>query len=257
MIAETAPYLAGALGASGLAVWASRRRELIRRWLSWAVAAPVVTAGLLAGRTGAAVLAAALGVVCAVEFARLVRLRRPETVALIAAAATLPFTRALLPALLAMALIPVLTGDERDGGRRAAYGVFGALWLAPLAGLAILPPAQAFALCLAVAVADVSAWCGGKLIGGPRLSPLSPAKTWGGVLGGAIGGLAVLLALGALTPVMAVAVAVGGPLGDLLESMLKRGAGVKDAGSWLPGFGGLLDRVDSLLVALAVAVILT
>lgn len=264
MILDTAPYLAGALGVSGLAVWRSRQRELVRRWLTWAVAAPLVTVSLLLGSPGAAALAAALGVVCALEYARLVRLRTPERLILVAGTALLPWV-ALAgdmhwpPAalLLAMALAPVLSGDAENGARRAAFGVFGLLWFAPLTGLVLLGPAQAFALCLAVALADVAAWCGGKLIGGPALSPLSPAKTWGGVLGGAIGGLGVLALLGALTPALAVAVAIGAPLGDLLESMVKRGAGVKDAGAWLPGFGGLLDRVDSLLIALAVAVVLS
>src|SRR5690606_7888369 len=128
------------------------------------------------------------------------------------------------------------------------------VWLAAPAGLVLLGPA-AFALCTAVAVADVGAWFGGRFLGGPRLSPLSPAKRWGGAVAGAAAGAAVLALFGAATPALLLAVAVA--LGVLLWSMVKRDAGVKDPAGWLPGMGGLLDRADSLLLALPVAVVLS
>jgi phosphatidate cytidylyltransferase len=108
-----------------------------------------------------------------------------------------------------------------------------------------------------VALSDVGAFCTGKLIGGPKLAPyLSPNKTWGGALGNLLGAtLAVLLMSSALLHlqwwqcgILALAIGVGSLWGDLLESLLKRQRGVKDAGTLLPGFGGLLDRIDSLLL---------
>ncbi|MGI5290020.1 phosphatidate cytidylyltransferase [Nonomuraea polychroma] len=263
-VGDLIPYLAGALAAGGIAVAVSRRREYVLRWCAWAVAVPVVVAALYLGPSGAAVLAAAAGVGCAVEYGRLTSLPRPDRVVLTLAVPVAPLAAWLAPAqlprvlaavVLVVALVPLLAGDAAGGLNRLCLGVFGVVWFAPLIGVVLLGPAV-LALFAAVSVADITASFGGRLLGGPQLSPLSPAKHWSGLLAGAVAGLGMLALLGTFTLPLAVAVTVGAPLGDLLESMIKRGVEAKDSASWLAGAGGLLDRLDSLLLALALAMLL-
>ena len=107
---------------------------------------------------------------------------------------------------------------------------------------------------------DTMAYIVGSLIGKTPFSSISPKKTWEGTIGGALLCVLVITLAGAYIPalqklhwshwmVISLLCAVFGTLGDLFESWLKRRAGVKDSGSFLPGHGGFLDRFDSLLFA--------
>ena len=107
---------------------------------------------------------------------------------------------------------------------------------------------------------DTGAYAVGRLLGRHRMAPvLSPNKTWEGAAGGFVASVAAMLVVGVVLDlgvaiwqqaVVAIVVAVVAQMGDLFESFLKRRADAKDSGSIMPGHGGLLDRIDSILFAL-------
>ncbi|MCB1529843.1 MAG: phosphatidate cytidylyltransferase [Rhodospirillales bacterium] len=122
------------------------------------------------------------------------------------------------------------------------------------------------ALLLPVWGSDIGAYAAGRLIGGPKMAPaISPNKTWAGLGGAVAAGILALWGLSAVTvfhiPLhfmifFGAVIALSGQAGDLLVSFLKRKAGVKDTGTLIPGHGGLLDRIDSLLLAAPVFLLL-
>jgi len=108
---------------------------------------------------------------------------------------------------------------------------------------------------------DTAAYFIGKAFGRHKLAPgISPGKTWEGAIAGVFGGVIISLLFILSTPLqlplgygqavlLGVLISVFGQLGDLAESLLKRNAGVKDSGGLMPGHGGLLDRMDSVVLA--------
>lgn len=162
----------------------------------------------------------------------------------------------------AILLLPILRNRAEGQLRTMALAVLGFLYIGWMFGhLAFLAnAAQAYGyllyLLLAVELNDVAAFTFGRLLGRHKLrSNISPGKTWEGSLGA----LGVSMALPwllrfsfpHLSPMELVLtgliVGVGGQLGDLSISVIKRDVGVKDMGTALPGHGGLLDRIDSLM----------
>lgn len=157
-----------------------------------------------------------------------------------------------------------------------------AAWLA-LVQLRLVGIDFLFSVLLLVWVADISAYFAGRAWGGrlfrQKLAPsISPGKTWEGVAGALVGvvclafvwraldlagvtpGGSLYSRLGSRSPlfllVSVVFLTIMGVVGDLLESLFKRAAGVKDSGVLLPGHGGVLDRVDALLPVLPLALLL-
>ena len=104
---------------------------------------------------------------------------------------------------------------------------------------------------------DSAAFFVGRWLGKHRLAPsISPAKTWEGAIGGVFGAVIVSIIVVALfglplnywqTVVLGILISVLGQFGDLAESLLKRNMGVKESGNLMPGHGGLLDRMDSVI----------
>lgn len=119
------------------------------------------------------------------------------------------------------------------------------------------------ALILMIWMNDTMAYIVGSFIGKTPFSPISPKKTWEGTAGGAILAVAGAAVWGYFSTLgryrmidwmaLSLLAAVAGTAGDLLESKLKRLAGIKDSGNIMPGHGGALDRFDSLLITLPFA----
>ncbi len=147
-----------------------------------------------------------------------------------------------------------------------ALSVFGGVYIGWLGStfLAVraLPHGAYFVALIygSVAIADSAAYFVGRRWGQHKMSPrVSPKKTWEGYAGGVAGGLLFGALMGTLAPEKAIGVAHGatlgalvgvlGTLGDLGISALKRQVGAKDSGHLIPGHGGILDRLDSVLVA--------
>ena len=184
--------------------------------------------------------------------------------------------RSLLAVAFALPLAAMLLtlwrlGDMSSAALRLASAAFGPLWLGGgMAAIAMLKrdggsdgPAFVLLSLMLSWMSDTGAYFAGRFFGKRKLyEAVSPKKTVAGAVGGLASSVlgAVAGSLGYLkTLPLAHAVALGlvagglGQLGDLGESLLKRSVGVKDSGGILPGHGGILDRVDALLVTATIA----
>lgn len=251
-------------------------RTALERGASYAALALVLAAAVWAGTPGIAVLVGVIAAIALLEWSHLMDLPVHHRVALQIASVTIVGSVAIRGtaatewliggiALLGIAW-PVVRADTGRAIRDLGAAAVGLVIIDVLLVHAVLLAQERgelgttlfAAIAVACAGSDVGAYIVGRRFGRHPLAPrLSPNKTREGVVGNVIGAAVGFLPfLVLLRPwfepqaivVLVALVAVGSLWGDLLESAVKREAGVKDAASWLPGFGGILDRIDSLLL---------
>ena len=188
---------------------------------------------------------------------------------------------AALLLLIASPFILLAAGMRRDSLSQALPASASSFLLLPYVGLSLAMMVRVrshsngalFLLCLMLLVwcGDIAAYYVGRAIGKHKLAPrISPGKTWEGAVASVIGAVIVgmllfhsvipIAAPSAIAPLwfvalFAICVNAAAQVGDLVESALKRGAGMKDSGTLLPGHGGVLDRIDALLFALPVGLL--
>jgi len=241
------------------------------------------------GEVGFTALMAVFGVLAAVEFYRMAHGARLSHLAVFGIVWTALFivsrnTQVLAaleaamkpglvtPLLLTIAIIPPLLWLLSRRQKQDAFvswawtvaGIFYIGWLlshmVALRGLAD-GVSWVFFVLLVTWLSDTTAFFTGRRLGRHKLAPgISPGKTWQGAIGGIGGAIAISVLF--FTPTtfqlplpywqvipLAIGVSVLGQCGDLVESLLKRNVGVKDSGTFMPGHGGMLDRMDSMLFA--------
>lgn len=251
--------------------------EVKLRVRSWWVMAGAFVAALAVHRVITVLFLASIGLMAIFELARITGTMRTPMLAATAAAYGLAATGdtsahvwVIVAAPVAAAMTLVARGAVEDFVGQVgdtALGAMAGVALAHLASILTLPASTTYSaggaglLLLLVIVAqggDVAQFLSGKAFGRRKLAPaVSPNKTVAGLVGGVLaaamlgGGLALLLTTRGFLwgAAIGTAIAIAGAAGDLLISAIKRDRGVKDAGNLIPGHGGVLDRVDSLLLA--------
>ncbi len=169
----------------------------------------------------------------------------------------------VMPLLLAAALV----GSGQVGRERSLFTVFAAWILIASFSMIILRQEAGlvwiFWLIVVVIVSDVSGYFAGRMLGGAKFWPkISPKKTWSGTIAGWIGAALVgwifaePTGAGPALVLISVLVAFAGQLGDILESAMKRRMDVKDSSQLIPGHGGVLDRLDAMLGASILVMVL-
>ena len=259
--------------------------KLLTRTTSGAIYALLIVACLFIGPFTTTLLVVCMAWLCCSEFFRMTRMggRMPNEIYGLTAAILFPLAAyfrgvaglAVVLLLFLVAIAAWYVATPRAGIGDVAVSVFGPIYtsfafsaivLVRVSDKGVHGALLTLGVMLSLWANDAVAYLVGSRIGSHKLAPrISPNKSWEGFWAGLVGSVAVWVVLAMagvanigvpLAAVIGLVVGIVGVVGDLFESRIKRGVGVKDSGNLIPGHGGLLDRSDSLLFGSIAAYIL-